>query len=89
MFFNNYYLALTTCSKPIKITVSVNLSYREVCELYEDCYGDKYIGITKTSDDAKELINKWYLLFGDIDLCTNQKKINHLERCYQLEYKEV
>lgn len=83
---NTYYLAIKGC-EPIQVQFKSNLTQSTI-DCYIQQYGLDFIGIYETYQDAKQALQVDYYLFGD-DRFNSIDTINHLERCYQLEYKEV
>lgn len=83
---NTYYLAIKGC-EPIQVHFKTNLTQSAI-DCYIQQYGLDFIGLYETYQDAKQAIQVDYYLFGN-DRFNSIDTINHLERCYQLEYKEV
>lgn len=83
---NTYYLAIKGY-EPIQVTFKTNLTQSTI-DCYIQQYGLDFIGIYETYQDAKQALQVDYYLFGD-DRFNQIDTINHLERCYQLEYREV
>lgn len=83
---NTYYLAIKGCT-PIQVTFKTNLTQSTI-DCYSKQYGLDYIGIYETYQDAIKALQVDYYLFGN-DRFNQIDTINHLERCYQLEYREV
>lgn len=83
---NTYYLAIKGC-EPIQVQFKSNLTQSTI-DCYIQQYGLDFIGIYETYQDAKQALQVDYYLFGD-DRFISIDTINHLERCYQLEYKEA
>lgn len=83
---NIYYLAVKGC-EPIQVQFKTNLT-QSVIDCYIRQYGLDFIGLYETYQDCKQAIQIDYYLFGN-DRFNSIDTINHLERCYQLEYKEV
>lgn len=83
---NKYYLAIRGC-EPIPVIFKTNLTQSKI-DCYIQQYGLDFIGLYEDYDSAKAslLINEYYFEDFKQDLVDT---INHLERCYQLEYKEV
>lgn len=83
---NKYYLAIKGC-EPQQLQFKTNLTQSTI-DSYIQQYGLDFIGIYETYQDAKQALQVDYYLFGN-DRFNQIDTINHLERCYQLEYKEV
>lgn len=85
---NTYYLSIKGC-EPIQVQFKSNLTQSTI-DCYIQQYGLDFIGIYETYQGAKQAIELDSYLFHDFyrhqDIIDN---INHLERCYQLEYKGV
>lgn len=83
---NKYYLAIKGC-EPIPVIFKTNLTQSKI-DCYIQQYGLDFIGIYNNILECKQAIELNEYLFSDLnqDLIDN---INHLERCYKLEYKEV
>lgn len=81
-----YYLAIKG-REPIQVQFKTNLTQSKI-DCYIQQYGLDFIGIYETYQDAKQALQVDYYLFGD-DRFNQIDTINHLERCYQLEYKEA
>lgn len=82
-----YYLTIKY-TKPIPIIPKENTLLFNLVEDYIDTYGDLFIGLFNTYNEGLEAQLQWYKLYGDFDLCKDLNTIDHLEKCYQLEYKE-
>lgn len=83
---NKYYLAIRGC-EPIPIIFKTNLTQSKI-DCYVQQYGLDFIGIYNNILECRQAIELDWYLFNDF----NQDiidTINHLERCYQLEYKEA
>lgn len=83
---NTYYLAIKGC-EPIQTQFKINLTQSTI-DSYIQTYGLDFIGFYETYKDCKQALQVDYYLFGN-DRFNPIDTINHLERCYQLEYKEV
>lgn len=83
---NIYYLAIKGY-EPIQVQFKTNLT-QSVIDYYIQQYGLDFIGLYETYQDCKQAIQVDYYLFGN-DRFNSIDTINHLERCYQLEYREV
>lgn len=83
---NKYYLAIKGC-EPIQVQFKTNLT-DSLRDVYSKQYGVDFIGLYETYQDCKQAIQVDYYLFGN-DRFNQIDTINHLERCYQLEYKGV
>lgn len=85
---NKYYLAIRGC-KPIPVIFKTNLTQSKI-DCYIQQYGLDFIGIYNNILECKQAIELDEYLFHSFyrqqDLVDT---INHLERCYQLEYREV
>lgn len=85
---NKYYLAIRGC-EPIPVIFKTNLTQSKI-DCYIQQYGLDFIGIYNNILECKQAIELDSYLFDDFyrhqDIIDN---INHLERCYQLEYKGV
>lgn len=83
---NTYYLAIRGC-EPIPVIFKTNLTQSKI-DCYVQQYGLDFIGIYNNILECKQAIELDWYLFNDF----NQDiidTINYLERCYQLEYREV
>ena len=83
---NKYYLAIRGC-EPIPVIFKTNLTQSKI-DCYIQQYGLDFIGIYNNILECEQAIELDWYLFNDF----NQNiidTINHLERCYQLEYGEV
>ena len=72
-------------SEPIKVDFKDKYNQFNLdCE-YLNTYGNCYIGLFDSYDEA--IINQtlWYELYGDTDICEDLMTIDYLERCYKLE----
>lgn len=74
--------------EPIKVDFKDKFNQMSMDIEYLDVYGDCYVGLFDTYDEAIIHQMLWYKLYGDIDICKDLNTIEHLENCYQLEYKE-
>lgn len=84
---NKYYLAIRGC-KPIEVQFKTNLTQSTI-DSYIQAYGLDFIGLYEDYETAIkdiELDNYFFDSLASLDLIDT---INHLERCYQLEYKGV
>ena len=81
-----YYIAIRGC-EPIPVIFKTNLTQSKI-DCYVQQYGLDFIGIYNNILECKQAIELDWYLFNDFnqDIIDN---INHLERCYQLEYREV
>ena len=84
---NKYYLAIRGC-KPIPVQFKTNIT-QSTLDCYIKQYGMDFIGLYEDYETAMkdiELDDYFFDSLASLDLIDT---INHLERCYQLEYKEI
>lgn len=84
---NKYYLAIRGC-EPIEVQFKTNIT-QSTLDCYIKQYGMDFIGLYEDYETAMkdiELDNYFFDSLASLDLIDT---INYLERCYQLEYKEV
>ena len=85
---NTYYLAIKGC-QPIQVQFKTNLTQSTI-DCYIQQYGLDFIGIYNNILECKQSIELDEYLFHDFYRHQDHiDTINHLERCYQLEYKGV
>lgn len=85
---NRYYIAIRGC-EPIPVIFKTNLTQSKI-DCYIQQYGLDFIGIYNNILECKQAIELNNYLFNDPYFTQDLiDTINHLERCYQLEYKEV
>lgn len=80
---NTYYLAIKGC-EPIQVQFKTNLTQSKI-DYYVQQYGLDFIGIYETYKDCKHALQVDYYLFGN-DRFNKIDIINHLERCYNINY---
>jgi hypothetical protein len=80
---NTYYLAIKGY-EPIQVTLKTNLTQSTI-DSYIQIYGLDFIGFYETYQDAKQALRVDYYLFGN-DRFNKIDIINHLERCYNINY---
>ena len=85
---NKFYVVLTV-GKPIEVQFKKDVSFYEILCKYTDMFGDDLITIATSLEDAMKLQTEWYLNYGDKDITRDIETVHHLEKCYQLEYKEA
>lgn len=83
---NTYYLAIRGC-QPIPVQFKTNIT-QSTLDCYINQYGLDFIGLYEDYETAKDDIELDELFFNSISIDLIDT-INHLERCYKLEYKEV
>lgn len=85
---NKYYLAIRGC-EPIPVIFKTNLTQSKI-DCYIQQYGLDFIGIYNNELECEQAIELDSYLFDDFYRHQDRiDTINHLERCYQLEYKGV
>lgn len=83
---NKYYLAIRGC-EPIEVKFKTNLTQSTI-DCYIQAYGLDFIGLYESYMEAIDslLIDEEFFNSLTSDIVDT---INHLERCYKLEYREV
>lgn len=85
---NKYYVAIRGC-EPIPVVFKTNLTQSKI-DCYIQQYGLDFIGIYNNRLECEQAIELDEYLFHDFYRHQDRiDTINHLERCYQLEYREV
>lgn len=73
---------------PIEVKIKDELSLFNVLDVYIKQYGECFIGLMDTYEDAIQEQVAHYLEFGDIELCQDLLTLEYLENCYNLEVSE-
>ena len=83
---NKYYLAIKGC-EPIPVIFKTNIT-NSTLDCYIKQYGLDFIGLYENYIECLQAIELENYLFYNLnqDIIDN---INHLERCYKLEYREI
>lgn len=71
--------------EPIKVEFKDGTDLLNIIADYLDCYGDCFLGLMDTYEEALALQADSYLLYGDCDLCEDLSTIMFLEDCLALE----
>ena len=71
--------------EPIKVEFKDGTDLLNIIADYLDCYGDCFLGLMDTYEEALALQADSYLLYGDYDLCEDLSTIMYLEDCLALE----
>lgn len=78
------YLALKYVD-PIEVKIKDGVSLFNMLDMYIEQYGECFIGLTDTYEDAIEEQVVHYIEFGDMELCQDLITLDYLENCYNLE----
>lgn len=70
---------------PIEVKIEDELSLFNLLAVYIEQYGECFIGLMDTYEDAIQEQVVHYLEFGDIELCQDLITLDYLENCYNLE----
>lgn len=71
--------------EPIKVEFKDGTDLLNIIADYLDCYGDCFLGLMDTYEDAIQEQELHYIMFGDVELCQDLMTIYHLEHCLKLE----
>lgn len=71
--------------EPIKVEFKDGTDLLNIIVDYLDCYGNYFLGLMDTYDEAIMLQAENYLTFGDCELCEDLGTIMFLEDCLALE----
>lgn len=71
--------------EPIKVEFKDGTDLLNIIADYLDCYGNCFLGLMDTYEEALTLQADSYLLYGDYDLCEDLSTIMYLEDCLALE----
>ena len=71
--------------EPIKVEFKDGVNLLNIIADYLDCYGDYFLGLMDTYEEAKQEQELHYVTFGDVELCEDLSTIMYLEDCLALE----
>ena len=70
---------------PIRVDFKDGVNLMLVIYNYLDFYGDEFLGLMDTYEDALDLLAEDYLEYGDINITTDISTVLFLEDCLALE----
>lgn len=71
-------------TKPIPVQYKDEFDMFNMLGMYIDAYGECFIGLFNSEEEALEQQELYYVLFGDKDICRDLNTLEHLDRCLAL-----
>lgn len=78
------YLTLRGCN-PIRVDFKDGVDLMVAMTNYIDFYGDDFLGLMDTQEDALEILAEDYIEFGDVHVTNDIDTVLFLENCLELE----